>query len=412
VFFPVRIARRYLFSRRLPGAINLITLISVLGIGLGTASLIVALSVFNGFHELLRGLFEDFDPDIRITHSVGKYLENRPETLRMIRQTEGVSHVVPVLEGRAALKYAGEEAEHIVQLKGVPDDFLRVSRVDNRVVRGRYRLRDAAGRYGFVAGQGVEYFTRMNLMSETPMQFYTLSENADLLRNPEDALRSIQAVPMGVFSLQKEYDDNLVLVPLALARELLDQPEVITAYELKLDNPDAAARVQAALQQKLGNGYVVQTWYQQHQTLYEVMRNEKKVAFLVIAFMLLLASCNIVGSLTMVVLEKRRDIGILRTMGATATQIRNIFLLEGLLVGGVAAAWGTTLGLGFCWLQATFGLLRLGGGEVFIVDAYPVKVLAPDVFLVVGTVIILAILGSIYPAWRASRLTVLESIRG
>jgi lipoprotein-releasing system permease protein len=412
VFFPVRIARRYLFSRRLPGAINLITLISVLGIGLGTAALIVALSVFNGFHELLRGLFEDFDPDIRITRSVGKYLDNRPETLRLIRTTPGVSHVVPVLEGRAALKYPGEEAEHIVQLKGVPDDFQRVSRVEKRVVRGQYRLRDAAGRYGFVAGQGVEYFTRMNLMSETPMQFYTLSENADLLRNPEDALRSIQAVPMGAFSLQKEYDDNLVLVPLALARELLDQPEVITAYELKLDNPDAAAEVQVRLQAQLGSGYVVQTWYQQHQTLYEVMRNEKKVAFLVIAFMLLLASCNIVGSLTMVVLEKRRDIGILRTMGATAAQIRNIFLLEGLLVGGVAAAWGTAFGLGFCWLQATFGLLRLGGGDVFIVDAYPVEVQALDVVLVVATVIVLAILGSVYPAWRASRLTVLESIRG
>jgi lipoprotein-releasing system permease protein len=411
VRFPFYIARRYLFSKRLPGAINLITTISVAGITIGTAALIVALSVFNGFHDLLRGLFENFDPDVRITLVQGKYIREDDSLYRILRTQPGVEHVTACLEGRAVLKYPDSEAEHIIQLKGVKDDFLKVSRVDKLIYSGEFKLRDKAGNYGLVTGQGVAYFTQMNLMSEERMQIFTVSERADLLSNPEEALRSVLAQPTGTFSLQKEYDDNIALVHIDLARQLFGTDDQVTAYELKLRNLDDVTTVQRELQAKLGPAYLIQTWYQQHQTLYEVMRNEKRVAFLVIAFMLLLASCNIVGSLTMIVLEKRRDIGILRTMGATERQIRRIFLFEGLLVGLLSASLGLLIGLAFCWAQQRYGLLSLGGGEVFIVKAYPVKVIPLDVVLVLLVVLSLAVAGSLYPAYRASRLTVSESIR-
>jgi len=407
---PLRIARRYLLSRRLPGAVNIITLIALTGITVGAAALIMALSVFNGFHTLLRDLFQDFDADIRITATTGKYLPDSDSLAQRLATFPGIEAVSRTLEGRAVLKYPDSDQEHIVQLVGVDRNFAAVSRYAGLVYIGRPDVVDEYGMPQLVMGAGVAYYTRANIYREDRMTLYTVSETANLEQDADGGLRMLRATPAGFFTLQKEYDDNIVLTDLEAARRFFDLDNKVSTYQLRLTDRTTVADTKAALAQALGPNYRLDAWFEQHQTLYEVMNNEKWVAFMVVTFMLILAGVNIVGCLTMVVLAKRRDIAVLQAQGMTGRQIAAIFLWEGLLLGTLAAGLGLGIGLGLVYLQQEFHVLKLAGGANFIIDHYPVQIVWADVLSVAVVVVALGTVAGLYPALRAARLNVVQNL--
>jgi lipoprotein-releasing system permease protein len=406
---PRWLAWRYLFSPALTGPIAVITRISALGIGVGAAVLVLALSVFNGFHTLLQGLFAEFDADLRVVAAQGPHLPLSDSLQQGLLAMPNVAGLSYTLECKAVLGYPGSDKRHIVRLVGVPPSFSDVSRAHTLVYVGTFDLSPRPIPQ-VVLGSGVAYYTRASLYSDRSLELFTLAGDADLAQNPAAALRSLAVRPAGYFSLQKEYDDHLVLVDYAAARDFLQQPGRVSSYQLRLrpgtDPQTAAQAIEARYP-----GLRALPWYAQHQSLYEVMRNEKYVAYLVITFMLLLASTNIVGSLTMIVIEKKRDIAMLQALGATPRQIRALFVWEGVWLGGLAGLLGTGLGLGLAWVQQTFGLLKLGTGGSFLIDAYPATPSLWDAAAVLLTVVALAMLSSLYPAWRAAHVVPATQLR-
>ncbi|MCS7086734.1 MAG: FtsX-like permease family protein, partial [Bacteroidia bacterium] len=399
-----------LFSPNMPGAVQIITAITSVGMGLITAALVATFSVFNGFQAVLRDLFKTFDADVRIGPARGRYVSDRAG--EWARKMPEVSAIAAVLEGRAMLRNGAKE--QIVTVKGVDEDFAAVSDVERLVRFGRYSLRDSFGEPALVAGIGVA--GNLALAVNDPFQkleLLTLSEKQDLLvSDPAQAVRSAVLGVSGVFALQKDYDDKLTLVPLTVAERLFEAEGRRTSYEVKLRDGVSPEKFRKKLQDLLGPDFRVETWYEQHQTLYEVMRNEKAVAFLVLALMLALTACNIVACLSMVAAEKRRDVGILQALGARRGTIAAVYWALGILIGGGACLGGMVLGTLLCVLQDRFGLLKLGVSEnsSFLIQAYPVEMRPADFALIAGVVVVLSSLSSIYPAYRASGLRAVENI--
>jgi lipoprotein-releasing system permease protein len=404
------IAKRYLFSPDMPGAVQIITVITTVGVGLITAALVVTFSVFNGFQAVLRDLFKTFDADVRVSALRGRYVA--PVASGLLTALSEVAAVAPVLEGRAVLRNGAKE--QIVKVKGVDASFETVSDVEKLVRFGKYSLKDTFDEPALVAGVGVA--GNLGLAINDPFQkleLLTLSEKKELLSaDPAQAVRSAVLGVSGVFILQKDYDDKLILVPLPVADRLFEADGRRTGYEIKLKDGISPERFRKKLQDLLGNDYRVETWYEQHQTLYEVMRNEKAVAFLVLALMLGLTACNIVACLSMVAAEKRRDVGILQALGAGRRLTVGVFWALGLLIGGGACLGGMVLGVALCLLQDRFGLLKLGVSEdsAFLIQAYPVEMRPEDFALIAAVVVVLASLSAFYPAFRATKLKIVENI--
>ena len=407
------VAWRYLFSSRLPTALNLISFISVLGIAFGTALLFIVLSVFNGFHFLIRDYYEAYDADLKISPKTGKYVPLSQETLKKIHSVSGVALATITIEGRAIIKK--NEKQKIIRLKGVTRDYQKVTRISSLVQIGQYGLKTVEGDYTAVIGSGVAY--QINAVVAdwvTPLELFTVSESADLLTSdPEESFRKKMIYPAGIFSKHQEYDNQFVYVDLPIAQDLFEADGKISAYEIKLIDKDNVRHIQSKLQEILGENFVVETWYEQHKTMYEILRNEKTIAALVIIFMMVLISFNIIGALSMVVAEKRKDIGILLAMGALPQLIRRIFLWKGVFIGAVGAVFGMGLGVGFCVLQQQFGILSFQVSEEtsLLVDSFPVDMLFQDGIIVVVTVFGLSLFSAVIPAERASRSNVVACLK-
>ncbi|MBX3103026.1 MAG: ABC transporter permease [Bacteroidetes bacterium] len=407
-----RIAWRYLLSRRLPGPVNVISWIAVSGVMLGTAALYIILSVFNGFAALIGNVFQSFDPHLKIAPVSGQYFTYDEALLNKVRNVRGVAHAVPTVEGRALLRYHQNQA--VVTLKGVPPDFRTVSRVEEALVHGQYALLQGNRIQGIVAGGGVAHFVNARLRDvHTPMELIRVSPSANLTTgDPERALNTLPVMMTGVFALQKEYDDKYVLLSLEAARRLLETPEGVSFLEVRLHDREDMDRVQAALRRELGAGFRVDNPWEQHETLYRVMRNEKAVGFLLIVLMLVLYCTNIVGSLSMIVLEKQQDVGILQVMGASRGFIRRVFLTTGLWVGVIGGGTGLLLGWGLSALQEHFHLVKFSStAENLIVNYFPVETQLADLGWVALTVIVLSLLSALYPAHRAAQSTVLQNLK-
>jgi lipoprotein-releasing system permease protein len=404
---PFLLARRYLFSKDLPGAVNIITSISVVGIALGAAALIFVLSIFNGFHALVRDMFADFDADLQINPKKGKYFSPTPELLQKIQSTQGVEFIVPIIEGKAILK--NKDKQRIIKLRGVGNGFEKVSEIKKLIQVGEFLLKKEPPT--IVMGTGVAYFVNAGPdLWETPMELFTVSEKKDLATAGEEAIRQIQVYPTGVFSMQKEYDEQIVLIHIEHAAALFETGEKISAYELRVTDKKYVQRIKNELALKLGPQFDILTWYEQHQTLYELMRNEKRIGFLVITLMLILTASNIVSSLTVIVMEKRKDIAILRSMGATRSYIAYIFLWLGLYIGIYGGGSGLVLGVILAVLQDQYGFIRLNGGDAFIIDYFPVELHWQDIGIVMITVATLCGLSSLYPCFRASGQEIARSL--
>lgn len=404
---PFFLARRYLFSKKSHNAINIISGISVGGIALATMAMVCVLSVFNGFRDLIGGLYSTFDPQIEVTPAAGKFADADDPALKRVRQVEGVALVSECLEENALILFRGNPL--VVTVKGVDDAFGRVTGLDSIVIDSRNRhvplpALSAAGIHYGVPGYGLAYRTGIDfgqLQICAPRRGERIN-----MANPAESFNVDDLFSAGLYFQvnQKRYDDAYLLTSLDFARGLFEQEGKISSLELRLRDGADAERVKAAVRRAAGTGFVVRDRAEQHRDMFNMMKIEKFVAYLFLTFILLVASFNIVGSVSMLIIDKRDDVETLRNLGADDRVIVRIFLLESRLITLAGAALGVLLGLLLCFVQQRFGLLRLGGADGnFIVDAYPVSVHALDVLAVLATVIAVGFLTVWYPVHYLSR---------
>lgn len=392
-------------------AINTITSISMLAIMVVTAALILVLSVFNGFQHLIENMYTSFDPDIRIEASRGKKFVGSDSLRTLIEGIEGVEYVVPTLEEKAMMTYYDRQEMGLV--KGITPEHLRINDYDRLVYEGTYTFHTPEQAAGGIFGGTLAYYLNARISDRNkPVQIWTASETADPLKNPEEAYQSVSVFPTGYFKVQLEYDSKYLLMDFETVRKLFQAGDEITAYEVKVTRFDQAQAVRARLQKALGPQYRVETWFEQHEGLFKVMKNEKVVAYLILTLMLLIAGVNIIGGLSMVVVEKTRDIGILQSMGANARQIRKIFLVEGLMVGGIGGMAGMIAAFVFGWVHQTIGLIPLAGGDSYgELTYFPLQLNGWDFLVIFCTVFGLSILAALHPARKASQTRIVEALR-
>jgi lipoprotein-releasing system permease protein len=405
VNFPFYIAKRYLFSKKKHNAINIISGISGCGVALATLAMVCTLSVFNGFQDMVASLFTAFDPQLKVSVSEGKVFDAQDPRVAAVCALPEVEVCTQTLEENAMVQYKDRQA--MVVLKGVEDNFEQLTAIDSILYGGgKFQLHDAVVNYGVM---GVDLVSTLGcgIAFVDPLRVYLPKRNARVnMANPAASFnRDFLYSPGVVFAVnQQDYDAKYILVPLAFLRQLLDYTHEVSAIELKL-KPDAnASAVQTHIQQMLGDGFVVQNRYEQQADVFRIMEIEKLISYLFLVFILTIACFNVIGSLSMLILDKKDDVQTLRSLGANDKLISRIFLFEGRLISLFGALAGIVLGLALCFLQQRFGLISLGGGGgTFVVDSYPVSVHAWDVVLVFVTVLAVGFLSVWYPVRYLSK---------
>lgn len=396
------IAKRYFFSRRKRHASNIITSVSVAGFTIGSMALIIVLSAFNGFEVLVDSLYHSFYPDLRITAKQGKVFELSKAQLKQLRSIQGVTFAGEVLEENVLLKYG--EKQSIATLKGVEEKYLQVSGMDSLVVQGSPFLEVGQLDYA-IAGGGVAYKLSLNPHSEfEQLQVYVPKRGANPQLQPDKAFNRSNIYPGGIFAVEESVDDKYVFVPLRFAREVLDYPVQQSAVEMSIAQDVSLNEVQQQVKSYLGDAFYVKNRYEQNEVLYRIMKSEKLAVYLILTFILLIAAFNVTGSLYMLVIEKKADMEILRSMGADDRLIQRIFLSEGLLVTCTGSLLGIALGFVFCLLQQTYGFITIGGSNTAVVEAYPVQMKALDFVVVLCTGAVIGTITSYYPAYKATRM--------
>ncbi|UYZ62286.1 FtsX-like permease family protein [Hymenobacter weizhouensis] len=406
---PLLIARRYFLSKKKRNIISIISNISMIGVAVGTMALIIVLSVFNGLEDLVRSLYGKSDPDLLITAVQGKSFVAEPQFLARLKGTPGVSLVTEVIEDNALLQY--RDRQMVVKMKGVSDNYHHQSNIDSAIVEGEHRLRREGLDYALL-GAGVQHELSIALNNRfSPMRllYPRNTGRKTLSMNPETAFNEQPILAGGVFLIEQHIDDSYIYVPLEFAQELLRYGRRRTALEVKVAPGQPIADVKQALKQRLGSGFRVLDSDEQHVSLLKAIKVEKMFVFITFAFILLIASLNIFFSLSMLVIDKRKDVAVLMAMGAGSRTIRNIFLLEGAIVAQVGAITGLVLGVGICWLQQTFHIVSMGMATS-VVDSYPVKMQLSDIVLTGIAIIIITIVVSIRPALNAARLDLRENL--
>ena len=396
---PNWIARRYFFSKKKRSFISWLSILSMLGVGVGTMALVIVLSVFNGMEELNRQIFKTFESDMTISPKQGKRFMASPELLSRLRQTPGVALLTAVAQDNALAKYA--DGQTVVRLKGVDDNYLQRQQLDSALLEGKLLLRRDGVNFAIVA-DGVRSDLSISPVDIlTPLEIlYPRNGQSFSVLNP-DAFSSASLTVAGVFFIESRYD-NFVLAPLATARELFGyQPDEVTSLELQLRPGTDEDGVKAALQSVAGDRLTVQSRDDLNVDMYRAIRVEKLFVALTLAFIILIASINIFFSLSMLVIEKKEDIKILFAMGATAGLVRRIFLTEGAIIALIGAITGLALGVVICLAQEQYGFIRMGTVSS-IVDAYPVRLRTSDIVLTGVLVIFITILTSWFPAQRAA----------
>jgi lipoprotein-releasing system permease protein len=389
------IARRYLFSRKTKNVINIISGISLTGVAVGTAALIVVLSVFNGFDGLIRSLFNTFDPELKITPAEGKTFNPSTTAFDQIRNHEKVIHFTEVLEENVLLKY--DEKLHPATIKGVTDEFINTSGIDSMIVQGDFIL-ESKGSPMAVVGQGVAYYLSIGLGFINPILVYVPKRGKNAALRAENAFNQKAIYPSGIFSIQQDFDTRYIITPISFVRDLLNYNDEVSAIELKLGENANIETIKKELKSILGEDFFVKDRYEQHEFFYKIMRSEKWAIFLILSFILLIASFNIIGSITMLIIDKKNDILTLNSLGANERTIRNIFVYEGWFISALGAFIGLILGGLICWAQIHFELIRLEGSGSFIIDAYPVSFEALDFVYVFIIVLLIGFIAAWFPS--------------
>lgn len=391
---PFYIAKRYLFAKKSRNAINVISTVSVAGVTVGTMALIIILSVFNGLEKMVTGIFNTFDPDIRITAAEGKTFVPDSARLSLLSQVDGVTAWSLALEENALLEY--DDRQYIATIKGVDDKYAEVTDIDTSMFEGEFRLKSENGRPWAVPGVGVAQSLGIRVNFIASLMIILPRKDASMSMNPEESLKRRFILPSGIFEIEKEYDSKYVYVPLDFARELTESLNAVSSIEIKFNGKADANTIQKNIKKIYGEGFKVQNRYEQQEIFYKVMKSERLAIFLILTLILIIASFNIIGSLTMLIIEKQRDIEILRSLGANNDLIRKIFIFEGWLISIIGAFAGIILGFLICWIQQEYGLIKLQSDSL-IMDAYPVVMKLRDFIVVPVTVLLIGYWAAWYP---------------
>ena len=397
--FPLFVARRYFFNGKKKSFIQTLSTISMLGVGVGTMALIIVLSAFNGLEEVIRTMYNTFDPEIKITAAKGKSFVINASFLKRVAAVPGVAIVSEIAEDNALLKY--RDGQMVVKIKGISDNFLQQNRLDSAIVAGKLRLHGPSLPYASV-GFGIQQ--AMGIALNDPfdqMQIWYPKNTLKTGLNPENAFFKRYIVPGSVFRIEEQFDNRYVFVPLSFALDLFAYGNKRTALELKLNAGVDVKTVKEALHILLGPSFLVQDSDEQHASLLRILKIEKLFVFLALAFIVVIASFNIFVSLSMLVLDKRRDITLLKAIGAGKHVISRIFMLEGAFIAFSGAFAGMAAGFLVCFLQQQFGIVSMGM-ESAAINAYPVKMQLFDFLSVGALVVLLTLLAGLLPAKRAA----------
>lgn len=397
--FPFYIARRYLFSKKSTHAINVISGISVVGVAVATMALVVTLSVFNGFHDLVASFFTQLDPQLKVTPVKGKTALASDPVLTQLRQLPQVEVATECLEEQVLAVYG--DRQMMVKVKGVEDNFDHLTHIREILEgNGDFELHAADMNYG-IPGLGVAYQLGLGYTYEHPLKIFAPRRQGQLnMANPTEGFVVDELYSPGVVFCMKQgkYDKNYILTSIDFMRQLFDLQGRLSSLELRLKPGSDFDAVKQQMQQIAGDRFHVHDRYEQQDDTFRIMKVEKLIAYVFLTFILIIACFNIVGSLSMLIIDKKDDVVILRNLGATDRQITRIFLFEGRMISAIGAVVGILLGLLLCWLQQQYGLVRLGSSEgSFVVDAYPVSVHPWDIVLVFVTVLAVGFLSVWYP---------------
>ena len=401
------IARRYLFAKKSHHAINIISGISVLGVAVATMAMVVTLSVFNGFQDLVADLFTAFDPELLVTPKDGQTISAKDPALLQLKKSDAVEVYTPVLEGQALVVEGGKQ--QVVTIKGVADNITKQGHIEDILYGdGHFCLHADILEYGVL---GIQLAQQLGLPAffENPLQVYAPKPGERVnIGNPLSSFNHDELQSPGVVFMvrQAKYDANYILTSLGFAQRLFDREGKVSSVELKLkDGGDSnVKKVKEQLQAQLGERFKVQDRYEQQNDVFRVMRIEKLISYLFLSFILLVACFNIIGSLSMLMIDKRQDIQTLRSLGATDSQICTIFRLEGHIISLAGALLGLVLGVTLCWVQQKYGLVTMGDSEgSFIIETYPVSVYWTDIILILVTVLAVGWLAIWYPVRYLSR---------
>ena len=403
------IAKRYLISKKRQNVVNIISLISIVGVSVGTMGLIIVLSVFNGFENLVISLYDTFDPDVSITAKKGQTFHCQPATLEALNKISAISHVTEVLEENALFKY--KDKQYIGTLKGVSKSYVQSAGMDSMLRAGELVFEKGDTNFA-VIGEGVAYFLGFSLDGLVPaVQVFLPKRGRIDMQHPEDAFLQKGILISGVFGVQQEFDNKYILCPLRFVREMLQYTNEVSALEVHLKPGVDLEGAQKLVKASMGPSYSVKNRFQQHEVLYKIMKSEKWAVYLILTFILLIATFNVIGSLTMLIIDKKKDIAILWSLGAGSPLIQSIFLIEGILISLVGALSGLLLGGLICWLQQHFGFIKLQGSGSFVIDAYPVKMQALDFLYVFCTVFVIGFFAAWYPTKKVVKRQLSQKIK-
>ena len=388
------IAKRYLFAKKSRNAINVISSISVAGVTVGTMALIIVLSVFNGLETLVRSIFNTFDPDLKVTPVEGKTFIPDTAKLTLLSNINGVACYSLCVEENALLRYG--DKQYVAAIRGVDSNYAQVTGIDSSMWDGEFILRSDNGRPYAIPGIGVANFLGIRINFIEPLNIYVPKRTGTADLDPEDAFNRNFIFPSGIYQVEQEYDSKYVFLPIDFARELLEYDSEVTSLEIKFEEGAKEAVVQKEVARLFGKEFTVQNKYEQQEIFYKVMRSERIAIFFILTLILIIASFSIIGSLTMLIIEKERDIEILKSLGADNPLIRKIFIFEGWLISIFGAVAGILLGFAVCWVQQRYGLVRLQSDSL-IVNAYPVVMKVRDFIIVPATVLLIGFWAAWYP---------------
>lgn len=392
------IAKRYLFGKKSTHSINIITGISIFGISIGTAALILILSVFNGFEGLLSGLFNAFNPDLKITPREGKFFELDDDILYQLRTLEGVEYMSCVIEEVSLFEY--KDSREIGTIKGVDADYIHVTRLDSLIINGQYRLKNNDIQYG-ILGAGMRNRLSVNMQDKiAPLTVYMPQKKQKIIAAKEFKARDLYIA--GIFSVRSETDYQYLISNLEFVQNLLDQEGKFSALELKAREGYSIAQLKLRLEELLPGNFRIQNRYEQDEAYLKVMEIEKWFSFLIAGMTMLLIAFNLVGALWMIVLDKKQDIAVLKALGYNTSQVRQVFLKLGLLITALGIFLGFSLALLAYFLQKNYGIIGIPEG--FLIDSYPVRLKLKDFALVSITVVLIGVLASLLPANKAVNL--------
>jgi lipoprotein-releasing system permease protein len=398
--FAFFIAKRYFIAKKSTNVINIISGISILGILISSMALFIILSVFNGFESLVLSLYNKFAPDIKIETAKGKFFDPNQEQFRSIKNNPAIAHYVECLEEKAMLRFGKQQ--YIATVKGVSNDFLNTKSLDSNIVKGELIL-EYEGQPLAIVGAGVEYYLGLNINSTEPILLFAPRKNiSKSSMGSMNDLNQMSIYTAGVFQVQQDFDAKYAIVPLSFARELFADSVNVSSIELYLKDGAYVDKIQNSIKSLLGSDYSVKNRYEQNELLYKVLNTEKWVVYAILTFVLMIAICNIVGVLTMLIIDKKKDIAILKSMGASQNMICNIFILEGFLIALCGSFLGLALGFLICWLQQTYDLIGLAQSGSFVISAYPIEMHLDDFFLILFTVLSISFVAS----WVASKMSI------